>query len=84
VSVAAVGLTERAQVMRGDLPVQWEWQDDDGVSWAPYSEAVSFFLERQHAAGSAQVLLGGRQGWVVDIPVRRGSSRVAAPLSLGA
>lgn len=54
-------------VVRGDLPVQWEWQDDDGVSWVPYSEAVSLTLERASQCGDNVVYLGGKQGWEVDL-----------------
>ena len=53
-------------MLRGGLAAQWEWQDDDGVSWQPYSEAVSLYLEVQRTAGDATADLGGSQGWLVD------------------
>ena len=53
-------------VLRGGLAAQWEWQDDDGVSWQPYSDAVSLYLEVHSQAGDATADLGGRQGWLVD------------------
>jgi hypothetical protein len=54
-------------VVRGELPARWEWQDDDGVSWVPYSESVSLVLERAQDCGDSCVFLGGRQGWEVDL-----------------
>ena len=53
-------------VLREGLDAQWEWQDDDGVSWVPYSEAVSLQLERAHQNQDPLIHLGGTQGWEVD------------------